>query len=780
MKSYPLLLTLFALFFMMFLFTCNPKEDEDEETAENDNTTVAAEVIDIGESSPSVAEESIGGMPSLADIDGIQDLSSEDAETSASTLILLTEEMPLDLTKEKDKNTSELVAMEEKQDDQAGSLFQFAVHFGNIFDMVAYAARCNFNLLMFDEKGEKRKLKKLKDKAIYYLDGFGSIGLGDEGVTNCPDRERVYKWAKENGFLSSTKEKKAELVAAKDKKDDNEFYIPSRLVLYKNKDGIIKWNVVFFPKDFIKEIVKRIPHFEKLKDKELDFIAYRGEHAEGGSPGTGTGELNMDWNELNRMQETMDWDEEEDKKSNDNKNEEESQPVGRIFISYDMTGDPTSYKIKFLEDFSFGDGDLPFEKDHFAQVKRSDSTSENYLGFVSKTLGGDEKDKDDGPIQEVGQCNNPNYDTVGGDILIDVPITSIDKSQYLEQKEQSYLQIIWKDTPAGKKEPDEYKVSIIRSGGPFIYGNAEVRAGHIAGATGVGYLKDVPSCSRFTKELMKSVNTIMSTHFGKEVELFDIETGMSNIALSSFGEGATMEFTTTEKIMESFPEFSVFKFLPVDEPENLTSLEQLTIDADKLAPAIVYATAHCNNKLFGDFDSCLEFKDMPTTKLAGYEEGCKKPDGFNGTWADGACSQTNITSKCEGISNDEGVNYTTYWYNTVANGQASSWCSSVSGTYTEIVAEPTASASCHYANNFCFHYKDWPESSLTSIQSSCQGTWTLNTGCDTGTATNTCTGGTFGSNFPYNLDIYFYNNVTSVGSTDYTTACASSHSGTWQ
>ncbi len=535
-----------------------PKDD-----AENDNSTTEEEVAETtdetvaSESEPEIKEESVGGMPAQTEAATIETTTPEEVQTTANTLLNMSGALSLNLLS---SSSASLIKGEGGGGcPQEAGMFCITTMFAMIFDMATGPANCNFKLLLKDPDGNDREPRKVEGKEIYFVDGFGTIGMGDNGVVQCPKHKTVFDWAKKVGLMKGG-------TISKPSENDDTFYPPTRLVIYKKADGKFAWKIVFFPSDFVDDIVKRVPFLKGIKNHTLDFVAYHGSHKQGEEVGKGSGDVTLDWDELHRMMEMFNSMDDEGEEEDD-----EGMPKGKIKVVYDMEDDPTHYTMSFLGDFSMGDGDLPFLEDTPVTVYKS--SGENYLHFATSEMpGGDdeeeeaeliksEEEEDEGPIANVQYCTKTDESQDG--LFAEIKASSIAESQFLKDLE-IHFQIIWKDLPDGEVIPDDYELSMLASGGPYIYGDVDLRAGRKDGDIFNGFRIKVPKCEALDADAIATYNAQMTTHMGKDVEIFDSE-GYFIMGLDKFGSGASPTFTTAAKILEGFPTFTKFQLIDVKE-----------------------------------------------------------------------------------------------------------------------------------------------------------------------------------------------------------------------
>lgn len=550
-KTIPVMLTL------LFALLVIPRCEKLKEGVEDDNTSVettdATDDTTPSESTPVITHTSKGGMPTVEEVETISTTSETEVKSASGDLLNMSGALSLNLL----GNSASLV----KNEGDGGcppeaGIFCVTTMFAMIFDMSTGPANCNFKLLLKDPDGNDRTPRKVEGEEIYFIDGFGTIGIGDQGTVTCPESKAVVDWAKKVGLMKGG-------TIQKPSDNDDTFYPPTRLVMFKKPDGKFSWKIVFFPSDFVDEIVKRVPFLKRIKDTALDFVAYHGTHQRGEETGKGKGDVTLDWDELQRMMTMFQtWDD----SSSGSDRDDGGMPVGNIKIDYDMTDDPTYYAMHFSKEFSMGDGNLPFVEDVPVTVYKS--AGENYLHFATTEMpsGDDEEEsslvaseEDEGPIGNVQYCIKTNDSDEG--LFKEVKASSITASQYVKDHEV-HFQLIWKDLPEGTIIPDDYEMSIYAIGGPYIYGDVDMRVGRKGGEPFNGYRVNVPKCAALDADAMTGFNDMMTTHIGHAVDIFD-DDGFFIMGLDKFGAGASPVWTTQEEIMKGFPTFTKFQIVEV-------------------------------------------------------------------------------------------------------------------------------------------------------------------------------------------------------------------------
>lgn len=520
----------FSTFFTcMAFFSCQAKED-----AATDLSVDAR-----------ISDTSQGGLPTLNEVKDVLPTTDTEATTASQSLkSVITGSLSIDLGS--GSSGSQALHLTEGGGGGGDGLFGIASAFGLIFNMVTGGARCNFDLLLNDENGEPLTLKKVDGYDVYVTPyGFGTVGLGDEGVLTCPDRETVYDWARANQLITGS--------AQTTHDDEDEFYIPSRLVIYKIDENKFKWQVVFFPEDMITELTTHIPQLSGLLSEDLDFIVYSGIH-EATSEETGVGSVTLDFTELQRMATLLNSLGEPALRLEG----EDSMPDGEILVEYDTTADPTSITTTFLSGFTFGEDDnSPFTTDSPTTIYKSGS--EIYMHFITpmSMVGGDDEEQDSEdsglPIQICPSEESDGLGTGANDVPTD---------QYLAAK-NSHYQLIWTEAGEEDETPDNYLAEIVSDGGPFLYGEVVFQGGRKGGSTaGVLRIK-APTCDA----LNQSVLDMFETQFN--APLID-EDGFLNLSMTP---GGSAPFLTKEEVLAGFPVFEHFKLVDINDETDLPFVE---------------------------------------------------------------------------------------------------------------------------------------------------------------------------------------------------------------
>jgi hypothetical protein len=329
------------------------------------------------QSSPDVLN--IGGMPSEDEVAEMDEMDLKEASTASEGIQISTSEMPLKLAIDDDSASLVEGSGGEDCEDQ---LFCFAQMFGGLQNLVTEPIACNMKLLLLNPDGsfKKDQIRKMKGHPVYYVDGWGTIGLGDNGP-ECPKPSRVKEFV--DDLMSGNH------------KDDDEFYMPTRYVMFKNKDGTIRWKIVFFPADYLKKLAKKLPFVKDLLDKETDFAAYTGVHTAGEKIGSGTGTAMLDFTEFARMMKAL--------PDDDGDSDDGGMPSGKVRLTYDRSDGTVKYQTYFLDGFSFGDddGDSPQFSETPITVMHSGEEHFFHMNLGGALFGSNEDDPDDdgGPFQ---------------------------------------------------------------------------------------------------------------------------------------------------------------------------------------------------------------------------------------------------------------------------------------------------------------------------------------------------------------------------------------------
>lgn len=521
--------------FLLILMSCGGDESS-EESAVHDTPETTEEVA---ETQPEVGTIEVGGIPNLETAGELQALSDADAGTAAKSINAVTGQLALDLS---DDSGSALTLSDDCQD----GIYCLAKTFEDIYDMVSDGAKCNFDLLLFDENGQPKTLNRVKDHPVFYVDGFGTIGIGNEGKAVCPSHKTVTNWAKHKGLIEGEPE---------GKDSDEEIYPPSRLVIYKGKEGKFRWVVIFFPKDSIARLAEKVSFFQQFLEQDLDFKAYTGSHEGQGELGNGKGSMVLDWNELHRLSHAL----------SGASLADDGMPEGKIVVNYDTLGDTKEFRTTFKDGFSFGDdSDSPFTVDTETVIMRRGD--ENYLHFQSgKPLVSPDDANDPGPLGIVRLCvNDP---ASGGDPISDVAVNKVPKASRLQTKSNTHVQILWKSIASGKKQPDDY-ISVLTAtkGGPYIYGSSEFQMATKAGKGGSAIRIKAPWCPEATDAILTAWKNVSAANGGpyvfRGIDGYRNMTFPGKIGSSSSG---TPKFVTKASIEGNFPTFTYFKPIDVED-----------------------------------------------------------------------------------------------------------------------------------------------------------------------------------------------------------------------
>lgn len=529
----------FAVFVLFYFIAplsgCKKSDDKNENPTSTNTTTDTGE---IPESDPTIGNLEIGGLPTNEEAGLALEMSEEERNTTSSNLVVSSSTLTLDLSTNDSSSPLHL----------AGNpgLFGFVSLFGAMNDMATHPAKCNFDLILKTPEEDIRPARKVADYNVYFVDGFGTVGLAEQGRTFCPTKAAVEDWAQAARVRPGTPTGTHDL--------QTEFYPPTRIVFYKKGDGIIRWRIVFFPKDFIEKLAKRISPFQKLITENLDFIAFTGAHTNGTKIGEAAGEVTINWNELRRMMTTLD---------GLNLVEDGGPPSGKVRVTYDKTTDPQYFTTTFLDDFSFPSGDGPMFEANRAIV-RYKSGDENYLHFSSPT--GFAKPTDPGPVGFVqfGDYNPATPANLGA-----VRINEVPEASYLSTPSIAHGQLIWKDFESGLPKPDEFHVVLTAlQGDAFIYGDVEAHFGSKPDNQKVVYRAKAPLAKALTSERIAEINTFFANQ-GRGI--FLDEDGYRNLLFAAMpGEDGSQPEGLIGKTeaLSYFPSFEKFKFVDVRNEED--------------------------------------------------------------------------------------------------------------------------------------------------------------------------------------------------------------------
>ncbi len=540
MKSLSHILS--AAFFLATVVTnssCDKLPMQGEETEES---------VDESDGGPGKLE--VGGMPSEEEISDIQGMDLAEAEKNAEGIQTSTADMPLRLSID-DGESAGLVDGSEECDDQ---IFCMAQMFGGLQNLVTEPIACNMKLLMLNPDGSFKKdaIRKVKDRPIYYIDGWGTVGIGDDGPS-CPDLATVKKFVDE-------------LMAGDHKDgDDEEFYLPTRYVMFKKSDGSVHWKIVFMPKDLLKGLSKKLRFLKDFLDEEVDFAGYHGVHKSGAAIGDGTGDATLDFTEFARMMEVFP-DDDDDK-------DDGGMPAGKVKLTYKRSDKLVQYQTNFLDGFSFGDDegeDNPLLSGKPITVMHSGSEHYFHLSANAEIAKSDDPDDDGGPLAGAQMCKNPDYDgTDDTDEIHTIKAADIAEADYLDTPVMSDIQLIWDDIPAGQKSPDTYVADWRQQGGPFIHGPAILQTAKKAGTATNGLRYKTPLCQELLddSDLIERYNDHFTEKYGKASYFFDPNDHFQNV-LYSGPLGPGIEETgrpSSAEMVSGFPKPKIFQFKDVDE-----------------------------------------------------------------------------------------------------------------------------------------------------------------------------------------------------------------------
>ena len=557
------------------------------------DTTGSGEKSSEFESKPTVGTVAVGGIPAESEIANLTEMEETEAVDAAQKINSVQGSLAIDI----DNQSTAATLTEECSE----SFFCFAKTFTDIYNMVVEPAACNFNLLLGDGKSPKQ----LGDHPIYYVDGWGTIGLGENGIQQCPELNQISKFVQkfENNQHA----------------EGDDFYFPIRLVLFKKSDGFVHWRLVFFPEDYIEKVSKRIRAFKGLVGKDLDFVGFNGYHDINKKVGEGTGNVVLNFTELDRMMKIL----------NKTFGEGESQtdeggfPSGRIDITYDFSNDPQKITTVFRDNFSFGDDDGFFQSDVPTTIMRSGN--ENYMHFY--TSGSFIKNEDDpeeqtSPFQMVYLCDEGSLFRY----VKDVP-----QSNYLSEQSTTHMQMIWNSLSESETKPGNYAGQVMQTkGGPYIYGSTIFE-----GAKKSGSLLDL---LRIKTPICPSVQSRIDTNDFTFVSYVPIgKDGFVNALTTSDGSSGP-SFLTSGQALEQYPAFSKFKFIdPTKKGESPVGTSGSTVAQSYQAPT--------KGSCLLPGGACSEYSNLSVTALqlmylycsmpvydsqAGGDQG---PTGLAGTWS---------------------------------------------------------------------------------------------------------------------------------------------------
>lgn len=509
----------------------------DTDTTDTDGSTNGATATT---SEPEVGTIAIGGMPTDTEAAAAAQLTNDEASSSAASIEVISGTIALDIS---DSGSTSLTAT----DDCDEGIFCLAKGFGKIFDLVTKATQCNFDHLLYDDAGNKSALRQVKDYPIYFVDGFGTVGLDDNGNQFCPTKAAVKSWAQSKGLIEG-----APATAV----DNEALYPPTRLVIHKNQEGTIRWQLVMFPKDFIDELAEYVDFFKTLVDKDLDFKVFEGVHTEGTEVGKGKGRIQIDWDELYRMMAMLDA-------------ADAGMPKGKIEITYNTENDIKRFTSKFLDGFTFGgDNEGPFTTGTETVVLTREN--ESYLRFRSaKPLVNPNATSDPGPMGIVQLCAGA--PTLGQDPAKDILVHQVPVASHLATPSENHVQLIWSKDPNKPVGPPDNYLSVLTStkGGPFIHGNSQFYMAKKAGTLSTGIRVRAPWCDNADLETnltkWKALGFVLRDADGFRNIIF---TGKIGTATA----GAAV-FASKEKISETFPSFKYFKPIRLDKPEEKPEVE---------------------------------------------------------------------------------------------------------------------------------------------------------------------------------------------------------------
>ena len=665
------------------LLCCKPKASDHHPAAVSADPDSGPEAVEGG---PTIGNLASGGLPTAEEASTF--IEFENTEVQAETARLHTVVGSLAIGLDGSAAALRLQGNDECKD----ALFCFAKAFATIYDMVTRAAQCNFDLLLSGEGLPK----KIDGYPVYYVEGFGVIGLGEKGAQTCPEVSVVKAWAD-----------KIEANVGSD--EDGEFYFPMRIVMFKKSDGHMHWRIVFFPVDNMKRLAKTVKPFERLLAANLDFIGFHGHHDLSQTVGAGAGEVILDFNEFVRMTTTLD--EAFPPKPGE---EPDTSPSGKIEIVYDMSSDPSRYTTTFLDNFSFGDGESPFDVGKPTTILKSAATHENYLHFYSGKPFVDSKDEtadENDPFHTVQFCTTDKY------------VKDIPKAEYLPNAD-IHVQMLWSDVESGQSAPANYITRIASlKGGPYIYGDNVFEAAFKSGTT--------LNALRFKAPICDSVSGIdLAPEYNSD--------GFKN---AEFQDENTVHLLSSGELLARFPVFDTFQFIEDFADSTQSPLKSVWTKPLPIAafPAVESARCVISSGI------CWDMAGATTGELTVFKYACQKQDtndgGFAGTYtANAQCSDTGMARVCSVTNGAYGPNLLDIDMHFATDGDFSansSYCTYWGGVI--VPAFPT-SGTCVVSSN-CFHWDFAANAHATMVNvchSNLSGTWTDSATCSSSSLVGTC------------------------------------------
>ncbi len=578
-------------------------------TSESAQTAVGASEAPV----PSVGAISVGGIPAASEIDSLATFEVTEATASTQKVHAVTGSLAINL---ENQPAAGLAASGSNECND--SFFCFARAFAIIYDMVTGAAQCNFDLLMANNPTPKQ----VGDSPIFYIDGFGAVALGNEGVVDCPDPARVRAWAVYNKLVAREAGDSTEEFTS----IDDEFYLPTRLVIYKKDDGMAYWKFVFFATDIVDYLSTKVDWFKTFQSKDLDFIAFSGNHALGAEVGQGTGSVKLDFDEMVRMTAIF-----EDGTS-DSVKTDGVMPQGTINIDYDLESTIQNFTTVFSEGFAFGDGDdSPFATGKPTVILKSNG--ENYLHFQSEKPFVDPDTPDDpGPTGVIRRCAGSN-----GGGAEETLITSVDKNDYLTTPSETHMQMLWKDIPAGETNPADWIASITSTqGGAYLYGDVTLSAAKSSGDPLYALRYKTPACDDWLDPQADwdgFINVTADGTFGSDQQ-------------------GSMQIISSEEMLSLFPIFETFRIVDIANDEDTPLVSEFVASGLEVTPPTYSGSCQYTNSEQG-MNFCAEYKGMNHVQYATMRNYMCAP--FSSGWttlytADATCSTTGVTGHCNNVT----------------------------------------------------------------------------------------------------------------------------------
>lgn len=452
--------------------------------------------------------------------------------------------------------------------------------------------------------------------------------------------------------------------------DEDTFFLPMRLVLFKKADGLVHWRMVFFPADHIGAVAARIPFFEGLKNESLDFFGFTGSHDITAEVGKGNGRVLIDFDELGRMFAMLD----SLGGGSLRLNQQEGFPQGKIDITYDLTSDPQDMITVFRDDFSFGDSNDNFFVDgEPTRILRSGG--ENYLGFMTGQSFSDDQEGETSPFQAVQLCrSHPELFKYQKDVS---------SADYIATPSKTYVQMIWSDLTSGETHPSRYLSRVIQTqGGANIYGPTFFEGASSGGSELETIRIKTPLCADLQAEMDASNFAFVGF----------VPLSSDGYVNASLGGSSGPAWKTSFETLSSYPVFDQFKFV---DPENSDDSPVGKAEAVNASNYPVPRNGYCSLPS----GACSSFEGLEITSLGFMysfcvgdpNSGSEGPSGLGGTWSlDSACEQTSA-HVCEATDFTFGgfsgaiESVKTYYYES-SQVASSDVCSFASGVLTPPVA----------------------------------------------------------------------------------------------